>query len=394
MKRKEIKRTADKRLTGFYGLAFLVSVFSILFIFGAAIAIPIAGAVLIVGPIKCGIANMYRQIAVKRYRGLDDFFDGFRSFGMAIGAQFWKLFLLFILSVVFAGAMFGVTFIPSFMGMIIAECVLAAILLLLLFFLFVVHRFTYFIIAEDDSLTELQCYTKSRKLIKGNFWKMVLFELSYLFWRIGVLLTLGVLYHRFFPKYKTSLALYYEAIKKEKGYFPTKEDSFEVKEEREFLPSNAEKVIVTKTTRTKTISSTSAADTQKITDSYSVFTPPITASAHEQSVVTDGKEDFDIDALLSSLHETTQKTTSFRTLDNFDIAAATKQKKSDQQKEKTPSKDKSVEEPADKKASNRVERETFRTPLNPYGKEPDRKKDDTEKPFYFDPYNADIPEEE
>lgn len=55
------------------------------------------------------------------------------------------------------------------------------------------YAMTAFIAYDNPNKTVLDCITESRKLMKGNKWKLFCLEFSYIGWNLLVVLTLGIL---------------------------------------------------------------------------------------------------------------------------------------------------------------------------------------------------------
>ena len=72
---------------------------------------------------------------------------------------------------------------------------------------------TYFIIAEDSSISASDAITKSKKIMKGNRWKLVCLGFRFIGWFLLAMLTFGVGFLWVGPYMYVSYAKFYDDLK-------------------------------------------------------------------------------------------------------------------------------------------------------------------------------------
>ncbi|MCR5625706.1 MAG: DUF975 family protein [Lachnospiraceae bacterium] len=80
------------------------------------------------------------------------------------------------------------------------------------------YRLVPYILADDPTLDAGAAVHKSRMLMKGNKWRMFVFDLSFILWELLGLITLGLVSIFYVNPYKKNAeAALYKAIKESKG---------------------------------------------------------------------------------------------------------------------------------------------------------------------------------
>ena len=75
------------------------------------------------------------------------------------------------------------------------------------------YSMTYFIIAEDSSISASEAIAKSKKMMKGNKWKLVCLGFRFIGWFLLVMLTFGIAFLWVGPYSYVSYAQFYDDLK-------------------------------------------------------------------------------------------------------------------------------------------------------------------------------------
>ena len=210
----EIKRKSKGDMKNRYGFAILTMILLNLVAFGAITVGLFVGLLLVFGAVKCCYTAFYVDIARNEYRGVDSAYRGFRQFARALVANIYIVLidlavvlvfgLLFVLLLAITHATFSQT-----MAIAIPLLLAAAVVI---FLVNVKLSFVFYVMNHKTELSGAACIRESWSLTKGMFWKIVLFNLSFIGWWILVAVTLGGMYLYVSPYYGASKAnLYLDA---------------------------------------------------------------------------------------------------------------------------------------------------------------------------------------
>jgi uncharacterized membrane protein len=158
-------------------------------IFNVLKNIPIAGTIflnLIMGSLLLGLAIFSLSIARNEEARIEQLFQGFNRFGTNLVAYFLIAFFILLWTLI-----------------LIIPGIMAALS----------YALTYFIIADDDSISAIDAMNKSEQMMYG--YKLQLFVLCMMFFILGLLclLTLGIGFIWLIPIINITLAKFYEDIK-------------------------------------------------------------------------------------------------------------------------------------------------------------------------------------
>jgi uncharacterized membrane protein len=187
----ELMKMARASLKGNWGLAigtFLVY----LIITGALQALadefPMVGlaSLLVTGPLVLGIALFSLSIARNENPRFEQLFDGFKNFGLALGA--YLLMILFIL---------------LWLLLLIIPGIVAAIR----------YAMTFYIIADNPGIGPLDAIDKSKQMMYGYKMKFFILVLIFIGLSLLCILTLGIGFLWLFPFINVTTAKFYDDIK-------------------------------------------------------------------------------------------------------------------------------------------------------------------------------------
>ncbi len=202
---KDIKKKSKADLKNNYGISILTKILLSLVLFGSAAAGFIVGAVIVAGAITCCYAAFYVDIAKRQIKGVDSTYRGFRQFARAL-----KVMLIY------AGVILGVLIAYILLMLMIPHFVVSTILIILLaiavFCISIKLKFVFYIMNDETDLSAVNCIKKSWRITKGSFDKILLFELSFIGWRLLTLLTFGALNLYVLPYRNTAVANFYLSL--------------------------------------------------------------------------------------------------------------------------------------------------------------------------------------
>lgn len=202
---KDIKKKSKADLKNNYGISILTKILLSLVLFGSAAAGFIVGAIIVAGAITCCYAAFYVDIAKRQIKGVDSTYRGFRQFARAL-----KVMLIY------AGVILGVLIAYILLMLMIPHFVVSTILIILLaiavFCISIKLKFVFYIMNDETDLSAVNCIKKSWRITKGSFGKILLFELSFIGWRLLTLLTFSALNLYVLPYRNTAVANFYLSL--------------------------------------------------------------------------------------------------------------------------------------------------------------------------------------
>ncbi|MDO4490347.1 MAG: DUF975 family protein [Lachnospiraceae bacterium] len=160
----ELKRRARESLKGNLGITLLAEILGKILLTIAAV-IPFGGLV-VSGPILVGTAGVYNRATDHDSSELSDLFSGFRY-------NFVENFLMALLKGVFIFLWSLLFLIP---GIVKGYS----------------YAMTEYLMARDRELTAMDALKLSRELMKGNKFRLLLFQLSFIGWILLMILTCGI----------------------------------------------------------------------------------------------------------------------------------------------------------------------------------------------------------
>jgi len=185
---KILMANARDSLRGFWGLAIgALIVYSLVFIVGGLF--PIIGQIaiyIIVGPMTVGGVRFTLSVSRKEKPEIGQLFSGFDRFGNHLAAYFLQSLFVSLWSLLLI--------VP---GIIAAHA----------------YSMTYFIIAEDSSISASEAITKSKKMMKGNKWKLSCLGFRFTGWFLLAMLSFGIGFLWVGPYTYVSLAKFYDDLK-------------------------------------------------------------------------------------------------------------------------------------------------------------------------------------
>ena len=164
---KVLMANARNSLRGFWGLAIgaLVVYFLVFCVLGFFPVIGTIATYIIVGPMTVGGVRFTLAVSRKGKPEIGQLFSGFDRFGTHLAA--------YLLQTIFVALWTLLLIIPG---------IIAALS----------YSMTYFIIAEDSSISASDAITKSKKMMKGNKWKLSCLGFRFIGWFLLAMLTFGI----------------------------------------------------------------------------------------------------------------------------------------------------------------------------------------------------------
>lgn len=190
MSRAEMKAAAKQQIKGNIGMLFLC----VLIVCGISVVcgiIPIIGwigALLVAPPLAVGMCKVYIGLTEGKKAAVGTMFEGFESFGKSI----W----LFILIGVFTYLWTLLFIIPG-----------------------IIKTYSYsmapYVLADNPEMTAREALRESKEIMHGHKWELFVIHLSFILWEILGLFTLGIAYIYIYPYMATTVANFYQKIKRQ-----------------------------------------------------------------------------------------------------------------------------------------------------------------------------------
>lgn len=185
---KLLMAKARESLRGFWGLAIGALIVYIV-VFCVVGLFPVIGTIatyIIVGPMTVGGVRFTLAVSRKGRPEIGQLFSGFDRFGTHLAA--------YLLQTIFVALWTLLLIVPG---------IIAALS----------YSMTYFIIAEDSSISASDAITKSKKMMKGNKWKLVCLGFRFTGWFLLAMLSFGIGFLWVGPYMYVSYAQFYDDLK-------------------------------------------------------------------------------------------------------------------------------------------------------------------------------------
>lgn len=238
MKLSEVRKEAREALTGKWGkgvcilLAYLLVAFAIGFVISLFGENSFLGALLSIAqliisvPLSFGMTlaflKLKRNEEIKAFGFVDIAIDNFSRAWKIVGRILLKMIVPIIVSVV-AIFVYAVIQVYSTMqlaagatgvggiGLIIAVVIYIAVIVYLLS-VSLLYSLTTYIAYDNKENTALEVVNESARLMKGNRWKIILLELSFIGWAILTVFTLGIGYLWLLPYMQVAMVCFYDRL--------------------------------------------------------------------------------------------------------------------------------------------------------------------------------------
>lgn len=184
---RELMRQAREALRGKWGTAILA--YLIVMVLGMFGAIPFVGIIislLIAGPLALGLMGFFLSLARKEELDVASVFNGFSRFGDA--------FVAYLLMVIFIFLWTLLLIIPGIIATLS-------------------YSQTFFVLADNPTMSASEAINTSKRLMMGNKWKLVCLYFRFIGWAILCAFTCGIGLLWLWPYMITSFALFYDDLK-------------------------------------------------------------------------------------------------------------------------------------------------------------------------------------
>ncbi len=151
--------------------------------------IPVVGpiiSILVSGPLTLGFAGICLSISRNQPANVQDIANGFTHFATALGAYLLVMILVILWAL-----------------LLIVPGIVAAIS----------YSMTFFLLAEDSSLTPMEAINKSKQMMDGYKLKYFYLCLKFIGWALLCCLTLGIGFLWLIPYIQVSTAKFYDELK-------------------------------------------------------------------------------------------------------------------------------------------------------------------------------------
>lgn len=185
---KQLMTEARASLDGKWGIAIGATVIYMIVACSGS-AIPFLGPIIslvITGPLMVGVSSFYLTISKKQEPDIQLIFSGFKKFNTSFCAYLLQFLFVFLWTL-----------------LLIIPGIIAALS----------YAFTFYIIAEEESIGALEALAKSKKMMKGNKFKLFCLGWRFFGWGLLCILTCGIGLLWLWPYSMTSFAHFYNDIK-------------------------------------------------------------------------------------------------------------------------------------------------------------------------------------
>lgn len=201
MNRAELKAAAKEQIKGNIGMLFLCGLIIAGISFACAI-FPIA-MILVTPPLSVGLCMVYLGLTEGKKAEVGTMFKGFQVFGKSIWLTILVAVFTFLWTLLF--------YIP---GIIKTYS----------------YSMAFYVLADNPEMTAREALRESKEIMKGHKWELFVLELSFILWMILGLFTLGFAYIYVVPYMSTTVANFYQKIKRQPQVVETPVEEIPVEE--------------------------------------------------------------------------------------------------------------------------------------------------------------------
>ncbi len=170
----------------YFGFSVIIALLGFLPLIGSTLSSIIS--FLITGPFTLGFAIIALRIARGKEFGVENLFDGFKQYLDALFAS--------IIIAVFTFLWALLLFIPGIIKSLS-------------------YSMTYYILADNKSMTANEARKFSMDMMSGNKWRLFCLIMSFIGWIILGIFTLCILYLWLIPYMETSMAVFYQDVREQ-----------------------------------------------------------------------------------------------------------------------------------------------------------------------------------
>jgi len=181
-----LMQQAREALSGKWGLA-IGTILVYMLIVGGISAIPVAGSVVLLiigGAFTLGLTSFTLNLSRNKEAKLEQIFGGFNNFVVALSA--YLLMAIYVM-----------------LWMLLVPGIIAALS----------YSMTFYILADDDTISASDALKKSKQMMEGYKWKYFCLGLRFIGWALLCILTLGIGFFWLMPYTHVSMAKFYDDLK-------------------------------------------------------------------------------------------------------------------------------------------------------------------------------------
>ncbi len=184
--RKELKAAARAQIKGNVGTFFGLSL--VLGIILSVSAITFVGPFILLGPLYLGLSMFSIEVVRTSNGKFETGFKGFKQFGTA--------FIASLLMTLFTSLWALIFIFPAFIAIFR-------------------YSMTFYIIADNPSISGSEAIKKSKEMMKGYKWELFVLLFSFFWWYALGVITFGLAYIYVIPYVEATVVNFYEKIKPE-----------------------------------------------------------------------------------------------------------------------------------------------------------------------------------
>ena len=187
---RDLMRMAKESLSNHWGIGVGVMLLYYV-IFSGASGIPFFGLIaslIIAGPMAVGLCFVFLSLSRRENANVGQLFEGFNRFGTPLAACLLMNIFIFLWSL-----------------LLIIPGIIAGY----------AYSMTFFIIADDPTVTPFDAISRSKKMMQGKKWKLFCLQWRFFGWVLLCILTLGIGYLWLGPYIQTAIAHFYNDVRRE-----------------------------------------------------------------------------------------------------------------------------------------------------------------------------------
>ena len=184
--RKELKTAARAQIKGNVGTFFGLSL--VLGIILSVSAITFVGPFILLGPLYLGLSMISIEVVRTSNGKFETGFKGFKQFGTS--------FIASLLMTLFTSLWALIFIFPAFIAIFR-------------------YSMTFYIIADNPSISGSEAIKKSKEMMKGHKWELFVLLFSFFWWYVLGVITFGLAYIYVIPYVEATVVNFYEKIKPE-----------------------------------------------------------------------------------------------------------------------------------------------------------------------------------
>ncbi|MGN0306176.1 MAG: DUF975 family protein [Lachnospiraceae bacterium] len=190
-------------------------------------------SLILLPPLNLGLIKVYWEMSYDNRPNISILFSGFRqyrqtflvSFVLFTGSLLYSV-LSIILDIIFSSLLFYLG--PFILRVMPLYLLWTLFLSIIYYYVALGFSMVYYIMAEQPDLSAMDVLKASWAMMKGNRWKYIVFQLSFILWILLGIVTMGIAFIYVIPYMSVANANFYHNIKRNQSIFEPVQDEVSV----------------------------------------------------------------------------------------------------------------------------------------------------------------------